>query len=205
MKKYMISFICLISVGQSYSAAFYEGIRNQFSPDENRIRISGLRKVRKALQEASTKAFSLSIWCIFNNDPTTQENVDTWDSAINKLKNLVAEYNIKKDAMWDDYFNTIELLNNDLMNAIKEAYDGLFSPSSALQEMRREKKEQLTSQFNAIIERSREMMQQVRQHSFSSRPAPMEESMMYNIIIQLSDTITSIAKAAMRSLDCTNV
>src|SRR5436190_18572769 len=128
--------------------------------------------------------------------PISQTGLDAWYYTINNLKNLFKMYNTKNNVQLNNYFNKLEIINNDLINGIKITYNTMFSPNVSLA-MKRENSERMKLYFNSIIEKVKDIFQAVQYKKRLS----LNEQIMGDIIFQFAWTLNSIAKSAIYGID----
>src|SRR5579871_4092582 len=122
MKKYIISLICFVSIGQLYP----------LSKKDLELKLNNLQLVSRALQDASAKMVGQPTSIMFEsiNDPINMGGFDAWVYTVSSLKKLMHQYNVKENSSWNNYFRTLEQIDHDLINAIRITYDTMFSPES---------------------------------------------------------------------------
>jgi hypothetical protein len=188
MKKYIISTILCISVGQLYP----------LTKAEVALKLTNVKLVSTALKDASEKMLGQSTQIMFESGtyPINPDGLKAWYYSIDSLKNLMSQYNTKKNPVWDSYFNKLEMISNDLINAIKITYNSMFSPTSSMT-MNVDNAASMKEQLNAIITRISTITQAVTKGSSRS----VQEAMIKDIIYQFGAQLRTIASAAIYGIE----
>src|ERR1700733_9996953 len=140
-------------------------------------------------QEMKTAAqYAFGEGCQIFEQPINNANLAPWNNSLNEYKGRVADYNQKKKSkMINDYLSQIDSANNDLINGIKVAYNGMYSSKTVAGNQ---------PKFVKVFTDISKNMARITAAVGSVKTQSDEERSMYNIIGQLTSCIGRVADDA---------
>ena len=184
MKKYIITLIILL-VGQLYP----------LTDTEHQLRLDFVNVISQRLQNASDTLFGGPTKDVFKDKKASidQKGLEEWFETIDGLKSLIDQYNVEKNPVWNDYFDALQVVNDDLLSTIKKT---LGAESINNQE--------LESHYYFIIDRIKKINKSTYEYKPDSRysdEAYDNEAKVRDIITHFGMQLKRIALAVMRGID----